>query len=286
VVTEATVADNSPTMRMRQLGMELQRLRVAAGKSQQEAAAFIDVTDTAVSKMENGARRVGVAYVKALCQLYDADPALAALLERLARESRERGWWADYGGSVPHWFSDFLGMETVASEVWTYESEPFPGLLQAEEYVRAVVSTRTDAERFIKLRASRQKRLFDENPLILRAVLNEAVLCRVVGGPDVMRSQIRHMIEMAQLPNVTVQVLPFSVGFHPAMTGSFTALRFPETPVMNTVYVQIKGGAIYVEKPPDVDRYTASFERLTELALDEQETIEFLQRMERRYSSK
>jgi hypothetical protein len=80
-------------------------------------------------------------------------------------------------------------------------------------------------------------------------VLNEAVLCRVVGGPDVMRNQIRHMIEMAQLPNVTVQVLPFSVGFHSAMTGSFTALRFPETPAMNTVYVQIKGGAIYVEKP-------------------------------------
>lgn len=175
--------------------------------------------------------------------------------------------------------------ETVATEAWVYESEPFPGLLQAEEYVRAVVSSRSDAERFSRLRVTRQKRLADDNPLILRAVLNEAVLCRVVGGPEVMRKQIRHVIDIAQLPNVTIQVLPFSVGFHPAMTGSFTALRFPETPTMNTVYVEIKGGALYVEKPPDVDRYTATFESLTELALDETKTISLLEQMERRYSA-
>jgi hypothetical protein len=185
---------------------------------------------------------------------------------------------------VPHWFADYLGMETVATEVWTYESEPFPGLLQTEEYARAVVPA-DHAERVTKLRATRQKRLVDENPLILRVVLNEAVLCRVVGGPGVMRRQIRHVIDTAALPNVTVQVLPFSVGFHPAMTGSFTALRFPEVPMMNTVYVNIQGGALYVEKPPDVERYTATFERLAELALDEARTIPLLEEMERRYSA-
>lgn len=279
------MADSSPTMRMRQLGMELRRLRDLAGKSQEEAAAWINKTDTTISKYETGARRIDVGNLRSLCQLYDVDAALVAFLERLARESGERGWWADYGSTVPDWFRDFLGMETVASEAWIYEAEPFPGLLQAEEYVRAVVSSRSDAERFTKLRASRQKRLVDDNPLILRVVLNEAVLCRVVGGPEVMRRQIRHVIDTARLPNVTIQVLPFSVGFHPAMTGSFTALRFPETPMMNTVYVEIKGGALYVEKPPDVDRYSASFERLTELALDEEETIAFLEKMERRYSA-
>lgn len=285
VITEATMAaDSSPTMRMRQLGMELRRLRDASGKSQEEAALWIDVTDTALSKIERGVRRARVAYVRSLCQLYDVDPALTAFLERLARDSGERGWWVDYGNTVPDWFAGYLGIETDAAEVWTYESEPFPGLLQAEEYVKAVVSTRSDAERFTKLRASRQKRLTDGDPLILRAVLNEAVLRRVVGGAEVMRKQIRHVVNTAQLPNVTVQVLPFSVGFHPAMTGSFTALRFPETPMMNTVYAEIKGGAVYMEKPPDVERYTACFERLTELALDEERTLSFLETMERMYS--
>lgn len=285
LITEAAVADSSPTMRMRQLGMELRRLRDLAGKSQTEAATWINKTDTTISKYETGARRIDVGNLRSLCQLYDVEVTHLAFLERLVRESGERGWWADFGSTVPHWFADFLGMETVASEVWTYESEPFPGLLQGEDYVRAVVSTRSDAERFSRLRVTRQKRLVDDNPLILRVVLNEAVLCRVVGGPEVMRRQIRHVIDTAALPNVTIQVLPFSVGFHPAMTGSFTALRFPETPTMNTVYVQIRGGGLYVEKPPDVDRYTATFERLTELALDEKETISFLEQMERRYSA-
>ena len=283
LITEAAVADSSPTMRMRQLGMELRRLRDLAGKSQTEAAAWINKTDTAISKYETGARRIDVGNLRSLCQLYDVDVTHVAFLERLVRESGERGWWADFGSTVPHWFADFLGMETVASEVWTYESEPVPGLLQTDEYARAV--NPVDADRVVKLRATRQKRLTDENPLTLRAILNEAALCRVVGGPEVMRRQIRHIIDTASLPNITVQVLPFSVGYHPAMTGSFTALRFPETPTMNTVYVQIKGGALYVEKPPDVDRYTATFERLTELALNETKTIPFLEQMERRYSS-
>lgn len=282
-MTEATVADSSPTVRMRQLGMELRRLRDAAGKSQQESADWLDLTDTALSKMERGVRRVKVAYVKALCQLYDVDATLAAFLERLARESGERGWWADYGNTVPHWFADFLGMETVASDVWTYESEYVPGLLQTQEYVEALAegAATGDAERSGKLRATRHKRLIDDNPLVLRAVLNEAVFSRAVGGPAAMRRQIRHIVEMAKLPNVTVQVLPFSVGLHPAMAGSFTALRFPDEP-MNTVYVEFIGGAVYVEKPPDVQRYMATFERLTEVATDQRETGSLLERVEKR----
>lgn len=278
------MADSSPTMRMRQLGMELRRLRDLAGKNQTQAGAWINKTDTTISKYETGARRIDVGNLRSLCQLYDVEATHAAFLELLARESGERGWWAAFGSTVPHWFADFLGMETVATEVWTYESEPFPGLLQTDEYAKAVFPTHS-ADRFTKLRETRQKRLVDEDPLVLRAVLNETVLCRVVGGPEVMRRQIRHVIDTAQLPNVTVQVLPFSVGYHPAMTGSFTALRFPEVPMMNTVYVQIQGGALYVEKPPDVDRYTATFERLAELALDEARTISFLEQMERRYSA-
>ncbi|MGH3833941.1 MAG: helix-turn-helix domain-containing protein [Pseudonocardiaceae bacterium] len=286
LLTEATVAGSNPTVRMRQLGMELRRLREAARKTQAQAGHWLNLGETAISKMETGDRKVKVGYVKALCQLYDVDAPHAGFLERLARESDQRGWWADYGNTVPSWFKDFLGMETAAAEVWTYESEYIPGLLQTQEYVEAMAKGTApgDAERFSKLRATRQNRLVDNDPLTLRAVLNEAVLLRPVGGPDVMRRQLRHVIETATLPNVTVQVLPFSVGFHPAMAGSFTALRFPESP-MNTVYVEIKGGAIYMEKPPDVERYTAIFERLAELALSGEETVSLLEQVERRYSS-
>ncbi|MGH3720599.1 MAG: helix-turn-helix domain-containing protein [Pseudonocardiaceae bacterium] len=263
---------------MRQLGMELRRLREAVGKTQAQAGDWINLSDTAISKMETGDRKVKVSYVKSLCQLYDVDAPHAEFLERLARESEQRGWWADYGNTVPSWFKDFLGMETAAAEVWTYESELVPGLLQTPEYVEA----RGGTERFVELRAARQARLVGDAPLILRAVLNEAVLCRPVGGHDVMRRQIRYIIEAASLPNVTIQVVPFSIGFHPAMAGSFTALRFPQVP-MNTVYVEMKGGAVYMEKLPDVERFAATFERLVELALGIEETVSLLHDFERRY---
>ena len=159
-------------MRMRQLGMELRRLRDLAGKSQEEAATWINKTDTAISKYETGARRIDVGNLRSLCQLYDVEVTHVAFLERLVRESGERGWWAAFGSTVPHWFADFLGMETVASEVWTYESEPFPGLLQTEEYARAVVPA-DRAERLTKLRATRQKRLVDDNPLLLGSTVKD-----------------------------------------------------------------------------------------------------------------
>lgn len=283
------VEDNSPTVRMRQLGMELRRYREAASKSQRDAADWLGYSSsgghTQISKMERGQRPVRVDTVKALCQLYGVtDPVTTEYLEGLARDSREHGWWVEYGDTVPEWFGKLLGIETGADEVWTYESELVPGLLQAEGYVRAVAATRSDADRFSELRAIRQKRLTDRNPLVLRAVLNEAVLCRVVGGPDVMRRQIRHIIDTAALRNVTVQVLPFSVGYHPAMSGPFSALRFPDTPTMNTVYVEFRDGAVYKEKPRDVESFTTSFECLTQLALDEGETLEYLEDMERRYT--
>jgi transcriptional regulator with XRE-family HTH domain len=284
------VEDNSPTVRMRQLGMELRRYREAASKSQRDAADWLGYSSgghTQISKIERGQRPVRVDTVKALCQLYGVtDPVTTEYLEGLARDSRQHGWWVEYGDTVPEWFGKLLGIETSATEVWTYESEYVPGLLQAEGYVRAIAAaaTRSDADRFSALRADRQKRLTDSNPLILRAVLNEAVLCRRVGLPDVMHQQVRHIIDIAALPNVTVQVLPFSVGAHPAMSGPFSALRFPGTPTMDTVYLEFKGGAIYKEKPADVERYTTSFERLTDLALDEEETLTYLENMERRYT--
>lgn len=274
------MTESSPTVRRRQLGMALRRLREAANKSQQEAGEWIGVSDTQISKMETGDRKVKLAYVKLLCQMYDVDAPEADFLERLARESDQRGWWADYGNTVPTWFKDFLGMEAAATAINTYHSELVPGLLQVPNYTRAVAdgAPPDEVNRIISLRSARQKRLGDDSPLGLHVVLNEAVLLRNVGGSEVMLEQILHLRQMADLPNITIQVLPFSTGFHPAMASSFTLLRFPDTPLLDTVYVDLKGGAVYMEKPADVERYTADFERLgSTLALSGQETILRLQ---------
>ncbi len=285
LLTEGTMADGpSPTVRKRQLGMELRRLREAARKSQEDAGQWVGVPATTISKMETGKQRVTLAYLRLLLQLYDIGSPHTEALERLAREANQRGWWVEYGNTVPSWFADYVGMETAAAEVWTYESEFIPGLLQTPQYTEAVTlahptSTREEAERFADVRATRQQRLTSgDEPLILRAVVNEAALRREVGGRGLMRAQAGRIAELARLPNVNVQVLPFSAGAHPGMIGSFTALRFPDAP-MNTVYIELDGGAIYLERPAEIDRYTTTFESIGDLALAQDETAALLDQM-------
>lgn len=283
LLTEGAMATGpSPTVRRRQLGMELRRLREAAHKSQQEAAEWLGVPATAISKMETGKQRVTQAYLKLLCQLYEVGSPHPEALERLRREADQRGWWASYGDTVPSWFASYVGMESAAAEVWTYESEFVPGLLQIPEYVAAITAATNPAatperiQRFVEVRAARQQRLTSEDdPLTLRAVVNEAALRREVGGPDVMRAQAYRLIEAAKQPNVTVQILPFAAGAHPAMLSAFTMLRFPEEP-MNTVYTELDSAALYFEVPSEIKRYAATFERLTSLALDAEGTVNLL----------
>lgn len=275
-----------PTVRRRQLGMELRRLREAAGKSQEDAGRWLGIPSTAISKMETARQRVTAAYLKLLCQLYGVGSPHSEALERLRREADQRGWWASYGDTVPPWFASYVGMETAAREVWTYESEFIPGLLQIPAYIEAVVAvtnptaTPEQVARIVEVRTARQQRLTSSEPLTLRAVVNEAALRRQVGGPDVMRAQAARLIEAAKRNNIRVQVLPFTVGAHPAMLGAFTALRFSEEP-MNTVYVELDGAALYLEAPAEIKRYAATFERLTRLALTPRSTVDLLAEIER-----
>ncbi len=281
LLTEATVTDSSPTVRRRQLGMELQRLREGARKSQEEAGRWIGVSASQVSKYETGDRKVKVGYVRSLCELYDVDAPHKEFLVRLAQESDQRGWWADYGNTVPEWYKYFLGFETAAERIYTYHSELLPGLLQIPDYIRGIAddTPADELDKTIKIRSTRQGRLTEvSSPLQLRVILNEAVLRRDVGGQEVMLRQLRHLIEMAELPNITIQVLPFAVGYHPAMASSFSLLRFPQTPTMDCVFVDVKDGVIYIEKPADVERYVGDFNRLgSDFALPELQTKELLQ---------
>lgn len=277
--TEADeVALSSPTMRMRQLGAALQQLREAAGKTQVEAAEWIDLKPSALSRIENGTRRAMPHYVRNLCELYGVDIEQSAALQQLASEAKERGWWAQYGSTVPRWFEVYLGMETDAQEAWDFSTMFVPGILQSERYIDVV--SPGDAK---QVRLERQKRLTsDADPLTLRAILDQAVVERIVGDATVMQHQIRHLMELSALANVTLQLLPFGAGAYTAVTA-FTALRFPDHP-MNTIYVEIPGGAVYHEKPADVHLYTKMFNHLSALALDEAKTLAFLEHLERRCS--
>lgn len=276
----------SPTVRRRQLGMELRRLREAAKKQQHDAAQWLDVNDTVISKLETGKQKVSHPYLTMLLQLYGVGSPHAERLHQLRRESSQRGWWADYSKTVPSWFPDYIGMEDAADEVWTYQPTFVPGLLQTPEYAEAIIALNLDratedVQRLVQLRADRQRRLTGEAPLTLRAVIDEAALHREVGGPDVMRDQIRHLAEAATLPNVTVLALPFSAGAHRGMPGAFTALRFPDEP-MNTVYLELYDAALYVETPAKVAKFADDFEQLVRQSLDAEGTARLLDQIARR----
>jgi transcriptional regulator with XRE-family HTH domain len=282
------MVDGSPTVPARRLGRELRRLREAMGKTQVEVAEWVGTPSTTISKIENAERNVPLPHLKLMLQLYEVDPAHGETLVQLAQQARERGWWADYGNVVPKWFIEYIGLESAASAVWTYEQEYVPGLLQTKGYTDAMTvaatspGTSESAEGFARVRATRQQRLSGETPMVLRTVLSEAVLHRTVGGPDVMREQVARLRDAMSQPNISVQILPFSAGAHPAMTGPFTMLRFPERS-MDMVYVELRGGAVYLERPVDVDTHEAIFERLSDLALSEDDTNSLLSEMERGY---
>lgn len=282
------MVDGSPTVPARRLGRELRRLREAVGKTQVEVAEWVGTPSTTISKIENAERNVPLPHLKLMLQLYEVDPAHGETLVQLAQQARERGWWADYGNVVPKWFTEYIGLESAASAVWTYEQEYVPGLLQTKGYTDAMTiaatspGTSESAEGFARVRATRQQRLSGEAPMVLRTVLSEAVLHRTVGGPNVMREQVARLRDAISQPNITVQILPFSAGAHPAMTGPFTMLRFPERS-MDMVYVELRGGAVYLERPVDVDTHEVIFERLSDLALSEDDTNSLLSEMERGY---
>ncbi|MGH3856354.1 MAG: helix-turn-helix domain-containing protein [Pseudonocardiaceae bacterium] len=284
LLTEDTMAGSSPTVRRRQLGMELRRLRELVGKTQEDAGDWLGIDSTAVSRMESGKRRVTVSHLRSYFQLYEVGSPHADYLLTLCREGAQRGWFVSYGKTVPRWFRDYIGMETAAAEVWTWEPLFVPGLLQARAYTEALGAalnpTRTaeEIQRLAQLRADRQQRLTDDDPLALRALIDEAALRREVGGPEVMHAQLAHLAKISTLPNVTVQVTPFSAGAHRGMRGAFTALRFPQEP-MNTVYLELYGEALYIEAPSEVARYAEIFEELAQTALSGDDTAELIANM-------
>lgn len=275
----------SPTVRRRRLAADLRRLREAAGLTHEDVAARLGWHRSKVGRIE-GAQfvRLSLTDLRAMLDLYGVtDQAERDALARLAREAREHGWWHSYSDVLPNPHSTFIGLETEASTVRAYQAQLVPGLLQTEDYTRAVVkatrmTTRDteEADRFVQVRQARQELLGRDPAVSLWAVLDEAVLRRQVGGPAVMRAQLTRLAEAAGLPQVTIQVLPFTAGEHAALEGSFTILGFAGHGEHAIVYLDATTGGIYVDKADDVARYAQVFDHARAAALSPKDSVQYI----------
>ncbi|WP_346045506.1 helix-turn-helix transcriptional regulator [Actinomadura chokoriensis] len=272
-----------PTVLRILLGAQLRRLREARGLSTEEAGYEIRGSHSKISRMELG--RVGFKErdVADLLSLYGvSDPAERAPLLRLAREANHPGWWHQYGDILPSWFEVYLGLEEAASMLRAYELQFVPGLLQTHDYASAVVrlgypdASDEEVERRVQIRTARQERFTSPGAPMLWAVLDEAVVRRPLGGGELMRAQIEHLIEVSTLTNVCLQILPFGVGGHAAAGGPFTILRFAEPGLSDVVYLEQLTSALYLDTQSDVDHYAQAMEKLCATALRPEDSVAYL----------
>jgi transcriptional regulator with XRE-family HTH domain len=259
---------SGPTVQRLVLGGHLRRLREEAGITTEQAAASIRGSHSKISRMEHG--RVGFKErdIADLLTLYGvaAGEECEALLS-LSREANTPGWWQGYSDILPHWVEPYFGLEAAAAFIRNYQLQFVTGLLQTEDYARALMQlgnalSAEDITRRVAARLSRQDVLAREKAPRLWTVMDEGALRRPIGGSAVMREQIRHLIEMCDHPAVTLQILPFRSGPHPAMGGPFTILRFAEPDLRDVVYIEQLTSALYLDKPTEVDSYLEVMEQL------------------------
>lgn len=270
----------SPVIRRRELGALLRALRTEAGKTVEEVAESLLVSPSKISRLETGHRGASPRDIRDLCDFYQVtDPVQRDHLAALAREGRGPAWWQPY--DLP--YATYVGLEEAAIRISDFEPGVFPGLLQTPDYARALhlgamprLSARAIDQR-IEVRANRQKILTRaELPRVqLEAIVDEAVLRRVVGSPAIMSAQIARVVETCELPTVIVQVLPFNVGAHPALDSTFIILEFHD-PVPGVVYVEGLAGQLYLERPQDVQRYQQVFERLRMISLSQEQSLDLM----------
>ena len=271
----------SPTLRRRELGLALRDLRLKRGLTVDHVAEALLCSASKVSRMETGQRGVTLRDVRDLCGLYDVtDEGERDRLMNMARETRQPGWWQSYG--LP--YSNYVGLEQVAASIRLYDSAVIPGLFQTVEYARALHEAsipKQDMEvidQWVNTRAARQRILTSEHPPTLRVIVDEAVLHRPVGGVSVMQRQLKRVVEVADYPTVSLRVIPYDVGAHPALDSIFTILEF-DSNAPNVVYVEGLVGHLFLDHTQDLDRYGQVFERLSAMALSELESLTLIGKM-------
>ncbi|GIH12386.1 helix-turn-helix domain-containing protein [Rugosimonospora africana] len=276
---------SSPTVRRRRIARELRQLREQNGLTLDQAARQLDMSKSNLSRIENAQIGIKPRDVRAALALYQVNNADAEVLIEIARGAQQRGWWHNYSDVLPEWFEFYVGLEAEASVMRTYEAESVPGLMQTEAYARAMFLLTVgdvDIDRKVAARIQRQEILrHQETPVALSAVLNEAVLMRPVGGPDVMSEQLEQLADLAKLPNVTIQVLPMAAGGHPAMTTPYVILSFKDAPAESIVYLENLTNGQALEEPEHVGGYTMVHEKLCSMALGPDDSIALLREASR-----
>jgi hypothetical protein len=226
------------------------------------------INSATMYRIEHARVRPQTRTLRTLLDLYGVEKEQQAELITLLRDARERGWLHAYQSELPEQYTTYIGFEGEADSVWNYESLFIPGLLQTEDYARAVISgtlpfaSRDEVERRVEVRIARQEVLRNDNPLNLWGIMDEAALRRQVGEPTVMRAQLRHLMEASELPNITFQVIPFGAGAHPGMPGSFVFMQFEEAAIPDVIYIDSMAGDLFLEEDSDVRRYKLIFEHL------------------------
>lgn len=278
-MADARLGSGAPTVLRVVLGRRLQALREQAGLSFQQAARALDVAHATVRRIEKAEVGLKIPYVEKLLLTYGvADPDEIKAFLALAREANQPGWWHRYRDVLPDWFSEFVSLEGEASVIRAYEPHYVPGLLQTEDYARAVLragrpgASEEEIERGVAMRMERQALLERDDAPQLWIVMDETVLRRPIGGTAVTRAQTAGLIESCALPNVRLQILPFADGPHPAMYGPFHILRFKARELRDVAYTESLVGAAYFDDPDDVSVFQEALDRMCAQAAPAQNT--------------
>jgi transcriptional regulator with XRE-family HTH domain len=275
------VADRSPTLRRRELASQLRDLRKQSGRTVEDVARELLCSPPKISRIETGVRPASLRDVRDLCIIYGVDDSLRDRLMTLAREAKQQGWWNRYEDLA---IESLIGLEIEAAQISSYESCVIPWMFQTREYARAVIrgilpriGDHVLDER-VTARITRQELITRESPPHFWSLVDESALRRRVGSNDIMRDQLKRMVELATIPNITLQVVPFSLGAHPGLDNTFELLEFQsaQSPV---VYIDNMAGALYVERAADVDRFKEALMHLRAGAIDPESSISLIERV-------
>ncbi|MFI6364857.1 helix-turn-helix domain-containing protein [Nocardia sp. NPDC050630] len=293
------MTDSGSTVPRRQLGRHLRDLRLQAGMTMPEAAQLIERGKTTLQRLETGqANRIRLLDIRELCAVYDAEEVVTAGLLGLAQQASGKCWWHEYGKLIPEDFDVYVGLEASARRLTSYAPDVVLGLLQAPDYSRAMLrrgfpnASTEEIEQRVELKQRRQRILTRKRkPTELRIVLLECALRRVVGNRKVMAAQMRHLADLSTLPNITLQVLPFSAGIPLGdPVGLFTIIEFgmektrqPTEP--SVVYLENLTGDLYLEQQDHVERYHVAHGAIRRAALDETASRSFLRQLAREYAT-
>ena len=277
-----------PPVRRRLLGASLRRLREGAGYALDDAARILECDRSKISRMETGQRGIRPKELRELLSEYGVEQRRADALLAIARQASQTGWWQSYSHVLDDAYQDFISLEASAQAISTYEAQLVPGLLQTEDYARAIAAaslvaeTQDEREQYVQARLTRQQILIRDAPFQFWAILSEGALRQLVGGPQVMKAQLGYLMEVGSgRPNVNLQVLPFAVGAHAATSGPFVIMKFPEAPDLGVVYLEGQTGGIYLESAGEVARYTLVFEHLRASALSTAATLRLIEEVAR-----